>query len=190
LAKAVGKPTTRLLLKDARARVVGAVHARHYAEKLIVKWIVSGRLPWGYEAWDGHTWAGMSADGMIRALWSKPYRVDINWEESFASMLVTFGGARFYVYGLWVAAERLKALLKPLRTTKEAVKRQSLRQQMLQTILRRLYPRGVSESTTTADVTRQVEGEWSAECDARGVNSSRVLAPKWDMVARALGRRN
>jgi hypothetical protein len=90
------------------------------------------------------------------------------------------------VYGIEVAREDIEALLPA--PTKEPTKRQSLRQEMLQAIRRRLYPRGVPKSTSTATVMKQIELAWPAECQARGVEPSDCLPPKWDMVDRALGR--
>jgi hypothetical protein len=112
VAKAKPKTTTQVLLKDALARVVAEVHAPHYAEQLIKKWIAGGQLPWGYKTREGFRWRGMSPDDMIQVLWKRNPR--INWEENSVGVLVTLGGGCFVVYGVWVAAKALDALLASL----------------------------------------------------------------------------
>jgi hypothetical protein len=57
---------------------------------------------------------------------------------------------------------------------------------MFQTIRRRLYPRVVPQSVTTADVERQIADAWRSECAAWGVKY--FEPPGWDTVNRKLGR--
>jgi hypothetical protein len=126
VAKAA-KSNTRLLLRGARDRVTREFHRPSYAEKLLVKWIGGGMLPWGYRAWDGYCRRGMSVEDMIRTFWSKPFQITINWEENYASLLVTLGGARFVLLGVWVSGEVLETLLAataaPARAAKSSKKR-------------------------------------------------------------------
>jgi hypothetical protein len=112
VAKARPKPITQLLLKDALARAVAELHARHRAQELIIQWIAGEQLPWGWKTWGGYCWHGMSPDDMIRVLWKKQVRV--NWEQSYAFVLITLGGATFTLYGVWVEPKILDKLLASL----------------------------------------------------------------------------
>jgi hypothetical protein len=73
---------------------------------------------------------------------------------------------------------------RPTKTKK--ARRQTLRRQMLQAILRQRYPDGVPKTVTTADVRLQVAGAWSQECQERGLKLSEP--PSWDTINRELGR--
>jgi hypothetical protein len=66
-------------------------------------------------------------------------------------------------------------------------RRQSSRQEMLEAILNRCYPHGVPENTSTSAVGQQVADAWKAECQKRGLKPTEP--PKWDTIARKLGRR-
>ena len=66
-------------------------------------------------------------------------------------------------------------------------RRQSLLQETLEVILRRYYPQGVRESTSTSAVQQTVAAAWKGERQARGCKPTEP--PSWDTIARRLGRR-